>query len=370
MRRLRLAIVGCGSITQRGILPHLLLERDRIKITALCDTSEVRLGVLIQKFDIPNVETFTSLDELLRTSNAEAVAIATPIPVHYNQALDSLYSGRHVYIQKTMTQTPKEAAELIHIAHSNRLKIAASPGQMLLPAYSRARELILEGLIGTVYMALGVNMGPGHEYEAFRSETGEASPNPTWYYRQGGGPLRDMGVYSLHAICGILGRAKRVVSLATSPVPERYFNNESVQVEINDNVSLTLDLGEERLAIVCTTFSQNPEILRWGHLVISGSEGSVEIRRLRNNSSRYELFLKRGDEVKPRRQTFGTGLSREHDALEEAHVARDLLDFVDAVLDNHTPGASAEDALHVIEIIEAAERASQTNSVVKILTNP
>ena len=46
MRRLRLAIVGCGSITERGLLPHLMLERDRVEITALCDISEARLEML------------------------------------------------------------------------------------------------------------------------------------------------------------------------------------------------------------------------------------------------------------------------------------------------------------------------------------
>ena len=74
-----------------------------------------------------------------------------------------------------------------------------------------------------------------------------------------------------------------------------------------------------------------------------------------------------GNKTKPNRRVFGTGLSTEHEMLEETHVARDLLDFVDAVLDNRPPLASAEDALHVIEIIEAAEKASETSSVVDIL---
>ncbi len=43
MDRLRLAIVGCGSITERGLLPHLELERERVKVVLLCDVSEGRL---------------------------------------------------------------------------------------------------------------------------------------------------------------------------------------------------------------------------------------------------------------------------------------------------------------------------------------
>ncbi len=43
MDPLRLAIVGCGGITERGLLPHLELEQDRAEVVALCDVSEQRL---------------------------------------------------------------------------------------------------------------------------------------------------------------------------------------------------------------------------------------------------------------------------------------------------------------------------------------
>ena len=367
MRKLRLAIVGCGSITERGLIPHLLLEQDKVEIVALCDISKDRSEEIAQKFDLANATTFTTLEEMLENSDAEAVAIATPIPYHFDQAHTCLSSGRHVYVQKTMTHSSEEARALIRIAHDKGLKIAASPGQMLLPAYMHARELIEEGVLGTVYVAIGVNMSRGHEHEALRSKTRKTALDPIWYYKEGAGPLRDMGVYSLHAICGILGRAKKVSAFATRPMEERYWNGKRIPVEINDNFTLSLELDRQRLATVCTTFSANPTILRWGHLTISGSEGSLEVRRLLSNSARYELLLHLGNETKPTRREFGTGLSEEHEMLEEAHVARDLLDFADAVLDNRPPLASAEDALHVIEIIEAAEKASETSSVVDIL---
>ncbi|MFQ5950470.1 MAG: Gfo/Idh/MocA family protein [Candidatus Geothermarchaeales archaeon] len=367
MRRLRLAIVGCGSITERGLLPHLMLERDRVEVTSLCDISRPRLKTLAERFHVR--QTFTSLPDMLHDSDEEAIAIATPIQLHYQQALESLLNGRHVYLQKTMTQTGQEARTLIQIARKHDLLLAASPGQMLLPAYKRAHELVQSGALGTVYAAIGVNIASGHEREKLRTNSAQpgAALDPSWYYRAGGGPLRDMGVYPFHAITGILGRARRVISFSNRPIPERHWNGKRIRVEVDDNVVLSLELEQNRLATISTAFSANLSILHWGHLAISGSEGALEVRRLPGRSSSYELVVRRVGEPKAETQAFGTGLGETHDALDEAHVARDLLDFVEAVLNSREPGASAEHAYHVIEIIEAAERAAQTASAVTVL---
>ena len=363
MDRLRLAIVGCGSITERGLLPHLELEQDRVEVVALCDVSEQRLKQFAQTVGVR--QTYTSFEELLRKTDVEAVAIATPIPLHYEQAKLALSEGRHVYVQKTMTQTAQEAHELVHLASERGLTLAASPGQMLLPAYKRARGLVHDGAIGTTYMAIAVNMALGHEYESLRKHA-DAQLDPEWYYKKGGGPLRDMGVYSLHAITGILGPVKQVFSLGTSPVPLRHWQGKEISVEVPDNVGVILKLQENRLATVATTYSANPVIIYWGHLAISGSEGTIEVRLLAENSACYELIIQRAGETEPEKIFYGTGLSEKHDQLKEAHVARDLLDFVDAVRNRRSPGASAKHAAHVLEIIEAAELAQQGNKAMDI----
>ena len=45
MLRLRLGVVVCGSITERGLLPHLMFERDHIEVASLCDISQSPLFV-------------------------------------------------------------------------------------------------------------------------------------------------------------------------------------------------------------------------------------------------------------------------------------------------------------------------------------
>ena len=236
---------------------------------------------------------------------------------------------------------------------------------MLLPAYEHARQLVKDGAIGTVYMAIGVNMALGHEHETLRSQP-ESGLDPSWYYKPGGGPLRDMGVYSLHTITGILGIAKKVISLATSPLPQRDWKGKKITVQVPDNEAVLLQLGENQLATIVATYSVNPIILSWGLISLTGSEGTIEVRRLPENPSSYQLIHHRAGKPEPKEILFGTGLSQDHDRLEEAHVARDLMDFVDSVRNRRSPGADPWRAAHVVEIIEAAERSRDAGHAIEI----
>ena len=363
MPPLRLAIVGCGSITERGLLPHLELETDLVEVVALSDISEDRLRHIALQFDVR--QTYVDFKELLKESDAEAVVIATPMAYHYEQTKLALSHERHVYVQKPMTRTAQEAAEIIELSRERHLTLAASPGQMLLPAYEHARQLVKDGAIGTVYMAIGVNMALGHEHETLRLDTGSGL-DPGWYYKPGGGPLRDMGVYSLHAITGILGPAKKAISLGTSPVPHRDWKGKEISVQVPDNEAVLLQLGQNQLATIAATYSVNPIILSWGLISLSGSEGTIEVRRLPDNPSSYQLIHHRAGKPEPKEILFGTGLSQDHDRLEEAHVARDLMDFVDSVRNRRSPGADPWRAAHVVEIIEAAERSRDAGHAIEI----
>ena len=358
---LRLGIVGCGSLTERGLLPHLSLVRDRVRVTALCDISDERLRSLSARFDVP--KTYTHLSDFLAEPDLDAVAIATPIPLHYEQSRAALDAGHHVYVQKTMAGTGREARELLHRAAQGELTLAASPGQMALPAYTRARELVEAGRVGRVFLATGTTLATGHETEPLRSTNQAGGPDPAWYYAPGSGPLRDMGVYLLHAITGILGFARRVSSLSTQVMKKRDWGGTTIRPKVDDNAVLSLELDEDRLAVVSAAYSETPVHLDWGHLAISGSEGAMEVRRRPNEDSAYELLFRARGSLDVTREAFGTGLGDAHDALEEAHVARDVLDFIEAVREGRSPLARAVDACHVIDIIEASERAAATGRV-------
>src|SRR5687768_14238851 len=111
--RVRLGIVGTGSITLRGLLPHLTMEdvQDRVRVVALCDPVFARAEAAAAKFGV--AAAYPTMEEMLAAGGLDAVSIASPIGYHYKQGLMAVDAGVHVHFNKSMTTTVDEADDLI-----------------------------------------------------------------------------------------------------------------------------------------------------------------------------------------------------------------------------------------------------------------
>ena len=107
----RLGVVGAGAIAQRGILPHLSQAdvADRVRLQAICDPVPGRAEAAAAKFGCQHA--FISYEELLERGEVDAVTIASPIGLHYEQGKLALEAGKHIHFNKTMTTTVAEATD-------------------------------------------------------------------------------------------------------------------------------------------------------------------------------------------------------------------------------------------------------------------
>ena len=143
--RVRIGVVGTGSIALRGILPHLTQEdvQDRLRVTAVCDPVPGRAQAAAEKFGVPAA--FENYEDLLAAGDVDAVTLASPIGIHYEQGKLAIARGVHVHFNKTMTTTVDEADELISLAKSRGVKLVACPGEMLRPLNQQIRRLVMSG---------------------------------------------------------------------------------------------------------------------------------------------------------------------------------------------------------------------------------
>ena len=345
MAPLRLGVVGCGSITERGLLPHLsMADAQKVaRVVALCSPTVARVESLSGRYGVDHV--FTALEDMLAWDGLDAVLVATPIPLHYEHVKACLGAGIHVHVQKTLAQTHSEGRELLQLAQANGLTLAASPGQTLLPAYRQARQLIHDGTLGQPYAAWGMNVAAGHERDPLVKD-------PSWYYRPGGGPLEDMGIYTIHTLIDLLGCPQRVAAMSGRPMAQKPWGNTTIAVQTDDNVGLLLDFGGGVLGTVYTAFASEPELLRWGHLAMVGSEGSIEVCRSPTTRGQFELVHRWA--TGSAKSLLGHGLEGDHEVMDEAHIYLDILDFVDALAQGRPPEASADTACTALAVIEAA----------------
>lgn len=363
---LGIGILGAGSISIRGLLPHLTMEdvQDRVRVTAVCDNVPGRAQAAAERFGVPAA--YDEYEPMLADPKVDAVAIATPIGLHYEQGVAAVEAGKHVYFNKTMTTMVSEADDLIERAARKGVKLVASPGQMLFPHNQRIKQLIQEGALGKVaWTAVGASLGTYHEDESVRQgEDPLSNVDPSWYYRRpGGGPLYDMTVYGLHSMTGVLGPAKRVTAFSGQGVKERQYKGSTVVCDMDDNTLMLLDFGNALYGFVYGTFAGSP--FQFGAPSYFGTKGTIEGRKLNGKPLEYPGLEHTQDEWPALMLPHVVGPHRQQ---EEAHVFEDVMQLVDWVLEGKQPVPTAEHARHVIDIIESAYRSAETGKTEELRT--
>jgi len=372
MKPLRFGVVGAGSVAQRGIMPHLSLPdvTNRVVLSAVCDPAPGRADAAAEKFSIPHA--YTDYATFLRDSDVDAITLATPIGMHYEQGKQAILAGKHVHFNKSMTTTLAEANELIALAKAHNVILVASPGEMNRPHNQAIRTLIKSGAIGDLCWAVcGASFGRYHENEEFRLGNDPlTSVDPSWYYRKpGGGPLYDMTVYALHGLTGILGPAKRVTAMSGVRIPQREFRGVMVDCDADDNTLMLIDFSNNVYAMAYGTPAGSISEGFSGSYF--GTKGSIIGLKMNGEPISYpgsDIADAHPDGRWAGNQWILPGVSAAHRDIDEHHVYADIMQLVDAVLTGSTPVASAQHAAHVVELIEAGLRAAETGTT-QLLTS-
>lgn len=128
------------------------------KLTAVCDFSADRLERARRMH--PQARLFSSLDDFFK-ADLDAVAIATPVATHHELARRSLESGRHVWLEKPMTETVAQAEELIGLAQRKQRVLLVDHTFVFTGAVRKIKALIDKGELGDLvyYDSTRVNLG-------------------------------------------------------------------------------------------------------------------------------------------------------------------------------------------------------------------
>jgi predicted dehydrogenase len=191
----RLAMVGCGAMTELGHLPALQATT-AVTATVLIDTDEGRAKTLAQKFRVPHYS--TDLEEA--TKHADAACVVVPHHVHTSVACDLIGRGLGVLIEKPLASTVAECDTIIRVAQANNVVLAVAMVRRFARTTRVLKEILLQGTFGKA--------------RSFRLVSGVSGvwPTKSAYLlnaeHAGGGVLISNGVHDLDLLSYLFGLPK------------------------------------------------------------------------------------------------------------------------------------------------------------------
>jgi predicted dehydrogenase len=347
-RRIKIGLIGCGSVSN-VYLPHLS-QSPYVELVSACDIRYERAQKQSSKYNIPNH--YPHIDKMLAGAPFDLMVTLTDMQEHGRLNKQALMAGKHIWSEKPMANTYREGKELLDLAKSKGLKIWGAPAVVNSPQFAFMSKAIQEGKLGNVAAAHAHYGHLGPDWSSF-------------FYERGGGSMPDLGVYNIATLTGLLGPAKAVVAMTSIVTKNRTITDKGViPVEAEDNAMILMDHGKGTLSHVQCGFNYFDP---YGHEGEGQDKPTISIWGTKGNMSLigydwapFGVDLATTDNEKTQRFVKDPGT---YVWQEGASVVSESL------VKNTKPYITAEHALHVLEVMEAARESGSTGKRIEMRSN-
>lgn len=289
------------------------------------------------------------VSEILGDDDVDLILNLTVPNVHFDISTKALSAGKHVFTEKPLATTAELGRRLVDQAAKSGLAIGSAPDTFLGAAGRVARRLVDAGAIGQPVLGTAFMMGQGMEHW---------HPDPGFYYQPGGGPVLDMGPYYLTMLVNLLGPIRRVRAIAGSGRQTRLIAaegpNQGTSIPVGTPTSVLSLLEFSSGAMV--TFGASWDVFRHSNhpIELHGTEGSLRLPDPDNFGGVVGVSNQGADwrEDDTSTRVFG-GPNWPVAAPDRANYRMlGLADLADALRSGRAPRASADLALHVLDVME------------------
>ncbi|MCR4655279.1 MAG: Gfo/Idh/MocA family oxidoreductase [Lachnospiraceae bacterium] len=205
---MKIGIIGCGVISHTYIRDIKRLYND-LEIKAVADSDSSHAETVAKEYGI---ETVYSTQELLNDEEIQLVVNLTPPALHTEINLMVLNAGKHLFCEKPLALKLSEAKQVVKLAEDKGLTIGCAPDSFMGSSLSTCRKVIEDGWIGKPLYACTNMMTAGVE---------PWHPRPEPFYKEGGGPVYDMGGYYFTALVTMFGPVRSVRAIGRKGFEKR-----------------------------------------------------------------------------------------------------------------------------------------------------
>lgn len=329
---INIGVVGCGYWG-----PNLIRNLARLpecRLVAIGDRDPQRLESV--KHLSPGSRHTTSVQDILAAHDLDAVVIATPLASHFELAKEALSNGKHVFVEKPLAATVRQAEQLIAIASVNKLVLMVDHTFIYTGAATKLKSLIDSGELGDIYYydSTRINLG------LFQQDT-----NVIW----------DLAPHDFALMTYLLKKEPmRISAVASSPVRWEGWKQESVAyitIEFDDRTIAHFHLNWlSPVKLRRTLIGGSRKMVIYDHL---DSDNQLRIYdkgvNVSNVEDRYQALVqyRLGDLYAPK-----------VDQTEALWTA--CKEFVDCIRTKRAPLTDGLAGLKVVRLLEAAQQSLRT----------
>ncbi len=336
-KRYKIGVVGCGYWGPNMV--RNLSQNMNVSEVACCDLNEERLKQMKQLF---HKTTTTANYKDLLNSDIDAVVIATPVATHYKLAKEFLEKGKHVLVEKPITNNSTEALELAQIAEKAGRTLMVDHTFEYTVSVRKIKEILEKKELGRIFSIsiTRINLG------LFQKDI-----NVIW----------DLAPHDISILRHILGTEPiSVRAFAETHVMPNNADTAYIMIKFPDNITAHIHvswlsprkiremtiIGSEKM-LVYDDVSQNEKLKIY--------DKSVSIDNYRLPSKRYyesfgdfQLLYRSGDIHIPK--------------LDETEPLKEVCaHFIDCIRTGNKPTSDGHAGYMVTRVLEAAQQSLEKN---------
>jgi predicted dehydrogenase len=236
------------------------------KITAIVSGHREKAEKQAAMYNVPSpsIYSYDNFDDIAQNKEIDGVYIALPNSMHAEFTIRAAKAGKHVLCEKPMATSVADCRAMIEACRRHNVKLMIAYRCQYNPIHLKAIELIRSGQIGQVQAiesTFGFPIQPWFTLEGVRA--------PEWRLNRklaGGGPLMDVGIYSLNACRYLTGEEPGDIKANWSTIDHDGRFNE---VEENDGWTMKFPSG---IVASCTT-TYGSDTGGGGFFKVHGSKG-------------------------------------------------------------------------------------------------
>jgi len=336
--RLRVGIVGCGSVAKERHIPGFMKIQNKVTLQATCDSHESLANDVAKQYNMPRV--YSDISEMLTRENLDIVDICTPQQVHAPLTVQALEHGCHVLVEKPMALQTSACDEMIEASRKSGVKLCVAHNILFHPPFLKARELMAQGAIGK-FTGMRILISDHRDEMLMRKDY--------WVHKLPGGLIGETGPHTVYMSLAFLNQVINIDVLAKNFLEHSWTPFDEFRIELE---------GENAISSIAISYATNRHNC---HVDIFGTEGVLHL----NLNSMLLVHEGPRNSLKPidlARYSLGTAfqitkgvaINAFKVATKNVKLGHDVIIeiFVDSILSNQQPPVTGKEGRETVRVME------------------